>query len=534
MKNHRFPKYAALAVAAVLLLLPFSPSRPASAGTTAQPMAASAAPGVSAAFQKDETVYGLLAPDGAVRRIEVVNHLSGAPGTWIDPGVYATVESLTAGVTPILADGQVRIESADGMDRYYQGTLQTDTPLPYLVGIAYRLDGKPVDAGSLSGADGPVDITMSVSPNPAAARPFRDRLVLQASVTLDMQYARDIRSDDAARMIAGRSAILSFTLLPGQSAEWTISFTAVDFRMSPITMTALLPNTGTAGLSDLVDGLDELRSGATSMAGAGSSLADGLTALSGGLAALDNGLADASAGLTALADGASAVQGGGRQLAGEAATLTAGMASLESAIASLATQGAQLSSGYGQLAGVLSTLTVPPEQVPVLSAGLEQLAQLNQGLQATVQGLESIRTHYAELSGGVVAMAAGLSGLSDGWASASDGLAGTDAGIRQLAAAAARIAAEAAALPDGAQQLADGQQALADALATLNGEVGRLTGVSDSALPSFAAPDGTAPRSVQFLLHTPELSPPAAVSDDPAPQDGGSGFFKKLMDLFKR
>lgn len=493
------------------------------------PLAASAS---STAFLKDETVYAMLAPDGSVRRIEVVNRLSGKPGTWIDPGAYTAVETLTAGIVPLLGDSRVTVVSTDGADVYYQGTMDPAAVLPFRIEVGYTLDGKPVSAEQLSGADGAAVIRLSVRPDPGSAVPA-GQLVCQAAVTLDMRHAHDIRAEGATRMVAGRSCVLSFTLLPGREAEWTVSFTASAFRMDAITLTALPLDPASTGTAGMAGGIAEMRDGAEELADAGETLAEGLAGLTDGLATLDQGIADAASGIRALADGIAALQAGGSTLAEQTAALSAGMEALEPALLALGTQSGQLAEGYTQLSGTLASLTVPVEQSAVLAACLAQMDGLNEGLSAAAAGLGTIGTQYTALSDGLSALAGGTAGLSGGITETGTGAEAAADGIAALAAGSGLLAEDSGALPDGAAGLAEGQRALAEALDTLKTEVDATLGDADAVIPSFAAPAGPAPHSLQFLFQIPAIDPPAPAPVPAEDVDKDTGYIKRLLDLFR-
>ena len=536
MKKSTLRLLAVLAVASALVLLPTPPrlsatssGTPALPGTTVAPATGS----TSALYQKDETVYALLGPNGAVQSIEVVNRLYGEPGLWIDPGVYASVVNLSSGAATVLMPDSVHMESPDGENLYYQGTMASSVPLPFLVKINYALDRVPVTASELAGTSGEVAITIAISPNPDADAAFQDRFVLQTNLSLDLQHARNIVSPGATRMTAGRSSILAYTLLPGQSAVYKLSFTALDFRMSAITMTALPMQDGSAGMSELTGGLDSLRGGAAGLAGAGVELSEGLAALSAGLVSLDNGLLATSNGLAALSGGMAAGLAGGETLASQTAAIASGAAALAPALSALATQSEQLSNGYAQLTGTLSSLTVPAEQQAILAISLAQLGELNAGLQATVSGLQSIDAQFTPLAAGIAQLAAGMTDYNAGLGEVNGGLTDAATGIRTLSDAAASIAGNASGLPGGAATIAAGQQSLADGLSTLQSAVGRLIGGSDTPLTSFAAPGRFSPNSLQFLLHTPAIEAATAVPDAPKEDLDEAGFIEKLVALFR-
>ena len=285
--------------------------------------------------QKDETVYVSLALSGEVERIEVVNRLYGMAGTWIEPDPYLTLESLTDGIQPVREPGKMRVECPEGVDVYLQGTLDPATPLPFGVEITWLLDGEPVPADQLAGASGNMGLRLSVTPGPESMREWTARLLLQATVTLDLRTAQDIRADGAARLVAGSSYTLSYSL-PGSlltpdegvasaatgdpaaslGALWEISFTGVEFQMPAITLTAMPLSSDLLGMGGLTGGLKELQEGAAA-------LAESSTALSGGLDALQTSMGPGAAtmGLPELAAGAQALSQGQQALADGLAAL---------------------------------------------------------------------------------------------------------------------------------------------------------------------------------------------------------------------
>jgi hypothetical protein len=177
-------------------------------------------------------------------------------------------------------------------------------------------------------------LRITVTPGSASMQAWTARLLLQATITLDLHTARDIRADGATRLVAGSSCTLSYSLPgsllspdaggaattstdPGTSlgTTWDISFTGTGFSMPAITLTALPLRTDLLGTGGLTDGLDELRQGADELAASGSALAGGLDAAQAGMEASGMGPVAAAAGLPELAAGAEALAQGQQELA---------------------------------------------------------------------------------------------------------------------------------------------------------------------------------------------------------------------------
>jgi hypothetical protein len=185
--------------------------------------------------QKDETVYVSLALSGAVKQIEVVNRLYGFSGTRIEPDPFLSLESLTDGIQPVRTSGHFQVECPAETDVYLQGTLAPATSLPFDVEIPWLLDGQPAPAEQLAGATGEMDLRLSISPGPESMRAWTSRLLLQVTITLDLNHTRDIRAEGAVRLVAGSSCTLSYSL-PGSllaAGEAVVATAGTDPGTSP-------------------------------------------------------------------------------------------------------------------------------------------------------------------------------------------------------------------------------------------------------------------------------------------------------------
>lgn len=133
-------------------------ARAASAPGSAAPVTLSAAePASGPAAYRDETVYVLAGPDGAVEKIIVSDWLKNPEGLdrLEDAAVLDQVEDVKGGAA-FSPDGPGRIWEANGGDVYSQGT--SDQDLPVEVSVRYTLDGRPIDPEQLAGKSGRVTI----------------------------------------------------------------------------------------------------------------------------------------------------------------------------------------------------------------------------------------------------------------------------------------------------------------------------------------------------------------------------------------
>jgi hypothetical protein len=88
-----------------------------------------------AAVQKNETVYGLLANDGTVKEVQVVNWAYGTPDgdSWTDYGNYREINNSGSDVKPRMGKDQISWPSSAFEEKglFYQGL--TDKELPFKI-----------------------------------------------------------------------------------------------------------------------------------------------------------------------------------------------------------------------------------------------------------------------------------------------------------------------------------------------------------------------------------------------------------------
>jgi len=260
--------------------------------------------------EKEENVYILLNNDGSLKNIYVVNAFDlETPGTIMDYGNYDLIRNISSTEELTVSNGQITANAPSGRF-YYQGNL-SKAELPWLVSISYYLDGKEISAQGLSGADGLMEIQISIRINPKAQGDFSRYYALQTSLTLDAELCKDIKAAGGAIANAGGNKMISFTMLPGNEADYKISAEVSDFHMDgmqinamPLSMSISMPDTGvfTGRLSELSEGIAGLDNGMQGLNGGAADLKDGANKMNSGMKSMKKGMQQMTESLKALAD----------------------------------------------------------------------------------------------------------------------------------------------------------------------------------------------------------------------------------------
>lgn len=189
--------------------------------------------GAAAQTHKDEIVYARLNLRGQPQAVYIVNAFEAAePSEVVDHGVYAQVTNLS-GTDPLAPeDGTLALSLPEGR-WFYQGDLEAPA-LPWQVDIAWQLDGELVeDPLSLSGATGALAITLSVTPREEQL-PLIEAHTLQVSVPLDADRCQNVQAQSATVAWGAGDIIVTYAILPGMPANYTLTADVEDFAMGPI------------------------------------------------------------------------------------------------------------------------------------------------------------------------------------------------------------------------------------------------------------------------------------------------------------
>lgn len=272
-----------------------------------------------ASYTKNENVYASLAADGTASDAYVVNHFSvESSGEIVDYGKYNTVKNLTTLKNLSKGNDNVDFQADDG-EFYYQGQMK-NVELPWNFAISYKLDGKSVAADELAGKSGKLEITFQTTKNDKVDESFYDNYLMQVSLTLDSEKAKNIVADGATMADAGADRQLSFTALPGSDAQFVIKADVTDFSMSGFSIAAVPYsmdidldqfNTDdfTGQIDELTDAVNKLNDGAGSLTDGLDKLCDGNGDLLGGSKQIQSGLKELSSNSATIVDASSKIQG---------------------------------------------------------------------------------------------------------------------------------------------------------------------------------------------------------------------------------
>jgi putative membrane protein len=387
---------------------------------------------------KEEVVYGILAADGSVQDLYVVNSFPG--GAIVDYGDYSDVHNMSSSEALIWEGDLVTINTT--VDRfYYQGTLKKKA-LPWQIAIQYELDGEKLPAADLAGRNGALKIQMDITQNKDVNAAFYDNYMLQITLALDTERCSEIKSPDGTIANAGKDKVIAHFVLPGNDKIISVTAQVRDFVMPGIEMTAMpfvmridMPDTEeltedlnklSDAIGELNDGVEELSSGVDETHSGARKLADGSAKFADGLEKLSNNsqnILSASAKIkTALRDVAQGLeQGLGtfsledlEKLPGALRELSGGLTGVAGGLTALETGYAQ---AYPALDGAISS--IPDADVDEISLyGLYMAVAYDDTLTDTLDGLmgyyeagQRVKGTYAAVKEAFAAVADNLKNL---------------------------------------------------------------------------------------------------------------------------
>lgn len=320
---------------------------------------------------KNEIVYARLESDGSMDGIYVVNHFEiTKAGLVTDYGDYAKVYNLTDTNQIDITSGVINFNASEG-NYYYQGNT-TSPDLPWIFDIEYRLDGTLMVPQEIGGQSGALEIHFSSRANANVDSTFYDNYMLQISVSLDTDKSSNIVAPNAIFASAGKERILSYTIMPGKDANFTIKADVDNFTMAGIEITGM-PFSSPVELPDTDEMLDEM-----------TLLPSAINILDKGVGELNTGVAELNNGIDELVNGSSNFAKG---------------------LSTLSENSGELVEGSEQIKTALSTLAITLNN---FNSGddveLDDLSQLPKGLQQVAQGLEELNLGLKHLKGGYAHM----------------------------------------------------------------------------------------------------------------------------------
>lgn len=410
-------------------------------------------------YTKNQVVYTKLDGDGNKTGVFVVNSFSAPKGSTIeDAGVYDKVVNLSTTKKLADKDGHVAVEGQGEQDFVYQGDLSKDTQLPWNVSVSYKLDGKDVTAEELGGKSGKLSMKLTVAPNPEykGTGKYTDNYLVQVTGMLKDSECHKVDAEGATAAANGSNTQLTYMVLPGSTAEYTVNADVEDFEFDgwqivgvPLSLALDVDSSDmdTSQLNELEDGIAAANDGAGLVKDGAATLSEALGVANNGAGQLMAGANAAADGVTKLADGSAQVNDGAGQVAAGAGALADGSTTLDGGAS-------QVAAGAGTLAQGTASLM---SQLPTLTGGTQALAQ---GTGALVSGVK-------QLDGGLATLQEGAKQLQGGVAQLTDQQAGAPAlvaGANELKGGLDKLTAQNETLTGGAQGVAKGAAALAQSI----------------------------------------------------------------------
>lgn len=336
----------------------------------------------TASYTKTENVYARLGADGTAEGTYIVNHFQvDKSGEIADYGDYSGVTNLSTTDALTLENGAVRF-SADRGDFYYQGNME-NAELPWKFQITYQLDGVTMKPEELGGKDGALKISFHGEKNPKAKAGFYDHYVMQVSLTLDNETCANIEAPGTTMADAGDGTQLSFTVLPGTDADFTIETDVQNFSMSGFSIAAvpysISIDTDEFDTDSITDQFSELTEATEQLSDGAKELFDGISELSG------SG--------TSLVEGSKEIQDGLRTLSGTSQTILNASSQICSGLSTISSQLSSTDfSGLSQLNALPGGLTQLADALDGIQSGL---GQLQEGLGAAYDAMDGAMQNAA-------------------------------------------------------------------------------------------------------------------------------------------
>ena len=336
--------------------------------------------GAAEVIRKSEVIYGLLTSDGKVKSLYAVNHFEVTKaGAITDYGDYSAVVNLTDTGAITQNGGSVTFAAKKG-SFYYQGNLKSNA-LPWDIKITYLLNGAEITPEKLSGADGKLEIRISIRQNVTVSSVFFDNCLLQLSLPLSTDKCASISAPGAAVAEAGKNKIINFTVMPGSAAELSVSADVTDFALTGIDISAM-PFSMDFDIPDT-----------SGMTGKFSELSDAISALNDGVGKLKDGARGLESGSTDIKNGSAGIFDGLVKLDGGSAALVTGSKQIKDALEYIVSSINNGSADMSQL-----------NQLP------DALGQLADGLGGTIGGLNALKHGFAPA---LEALDGAISGIPD-------------------------------------------------------------------------------------------------------------------------
>lgn len=328
---------------------------------------------------KEEVVYIMTDASGKTTSLNVVN-IFGA-GDITDYGDYSRVKMLTS-TEKIKQSGDKVTFHSDADKVYYQGTMDTDTEIPWDISITYTLDGKTVTPEELAGSKGSLDIHIVIAYNENCEGDFYENYALQASFTLDTGLCKNIKAENATLANVGADKQITYTVLPGKGLDAHVTADVKNFEMDAVSINGIQMNLDVEidddelmdKVREIMDATADLNDGADDLQGGVSDLRDGASELLDGASDLYDGTVDLYDGVSDLRDGVSSLQSGLGTLNENSGSLTSGSSQMKSALSKLKSSLDGISVSSSDVSTLVSASSQVKDGIGSAESGAQKLA----------------------------------------------------------------------------------------------------------------------------------------------------------------
>ncbi|MTI47588.1 MAG: hypothetical protein FH761_07085 [Firmicutes bacterium] len=517
---------------------------------------------------KDETVYGVLGTNGQIDSLYVVNHLYvPKDGTYVDYGDYENITNLSNNIEPIVSEDTIKWDLKESFNGfYYKGELKAKE-LPWNFDIKYKLDGEEISTKDLTGKDGEVNIIISATQKKDTVDYFNKNYGMQIQVPINLDNSKIINDRGANKVIAGKTATLAYTILPGESGTYEITLEAKSFEMDSINISITPMN-----FSSMID-TGEITEGFNSLSEGMGGMVNGTKELKNGTAELSNGINELTKGQTNLVENGNLMvdkmeeySEGLKNLDTSITTIESGSKEINNGLSQISQEGNSLVEGYKQMAdnikeqlpseeekvqlqalaqyanstdptmvqlGVMANSML--EQIAGLEKMHESLETLNGGLSKYNSGVSNISNNYGDFHNGLSQLPMATGQLYEGYNSILEGNKQFMNGLSNVNDGMIDLNNEVKFLPDSVDQLVDGQEKIKGGIDEANNSINAMLGEDkeESSLVSFVNQDKGNINSVQFILRTPSITISEKKAEVTQPEEENKNFIERLIDLFK-
>lgn len=325
-----------------------------------------AAEGTAEFRAKDEVVYGTLNAYGESDSGYVVNVFEVTQaGEIIDYGNYGAVKNLTNLSEVANGADQVKFDVEEGKF-YYQGDLEV-VELPWDFIVTYYLNGSEISVADLLGADGRVEIKLETKAGSGVDSAFFDHYTLQISLPFDVENFSNIKAENATVANAGKMEQVTFTVLPEEETELSVTADVTDFEFDGIDIVAI----------PFAMAFDDFET---------DEMVDDFGELSDAIAELHDGVGKLHDGVRELGDGTGDLQDG-------SAKFQQGLVDLNGASGSLVNGSAQIKRALGMMKEELSI--VEEIDLSAIDELMDGLSEMEKGIRDIAIGLDQLGNGYA-------------------------------------------------------------------------------------------------------------------------------------------